>query len=53
MVGLQGRFGEVETIARVDLPSEQAAANVADLRQMLEQPDDLKNIDRPNQARRT
>jgi Flp pilus assembly protein TadD len=53
VVGLQGRFTEAETIARADLPSEQAAANVAYLRQMLAQQDDLKNIGRPSPARRT
>jgi Flp pilus assembly protein TadD len=35
VVGLQGRFGEAEAIARADLPPDQAAANVANLRQML------------------
>lgn len=37
VVGLQGRFAEAETIARADLPPEQAAANVAYLQQMLAQ----------------
>jgi Flp pilus assembly protein TadD len=56
VVGLQGRFAEAEGIARADLPSEQAAANVAYLRQLLAQQDDLRNIGRPNAsapARRT
>ena len=35
VVGLQGRFAEAETIAKGDLPSEEAAANVAYLREML------------------
>jgi Flp pilus assembly protein TadD len=35
VVGLQGRFTEAETIARADLPPDEAAANVAYLRQML------------------
>jgi len=35
VVGLQGRFAEAEEIARADLPPDQAAANVAYLRQML------------------
>ncbi|MDB5652697.1 MAG: Tetratricopeptide 2 [Tardiphaga sp.] len=35
VVGLQGRFAEAETIVQADLPPEQAAANVAYLRQML------------------
>lgn len=37
VVGLQGRFDEAETIARADLPPEEAAANVGYLRQMLAQ----------------
>jgi Flp pilus assembly protein TadD len=35
VVGLQGRFPEAEQIAAADLPPDQAAANVAYLRQML------------------
>ena len=35
VVGLQGRFQEAETIARGDLSADEAAANVAYLRQML------------------
>jgi Flp pilus assembly protein TadD len=35
VVGLQGRFAEAESIARADLPAEEASANVAYLRQML------------------
>jgi Flp pilus assembly protein TadD len=35
VVGLQGRFQEAESIARADLPPDEAAANVAYLRQML------------------
>jgi len=35
VVGLQGRFEEAETIARADLPPEEAAANIAYLRQLL------------------
>src|SRR5262245_2718470 len=42
VVGLQGRFSEAEGIARADLPSEQAAANVTYLRQMLAQQNGLK-----------
>ncbi len=48
VVGLQGRFTEAESIARADLPSEQAAANVAYLRQMLAQQDDLRSLTRAN-----
>jgi Flp pilus assembly protein TadD len=38
-VGLQGRFAEAETIVRADLPEDQAAANVAYLKQMLSRKD--------------
>jgi len=37
VVGLQGRFGEAEEIARADLPAEEAASNVAVLKEMLTQ----------------
>jgi Flp pilus assembly protein TadD len=37
VVGLQGRFPEAEGIARSDLPPDEAAANVAYLKQMLAQ----------------
>jgi Flp pilus assembly protein TadD len=37
VVGLQGRFQEAETIARADLPPDEAAANVSYLRQMMAQ----------------
>jgi Flp pilus assembly protein TadD len=47
VVGLQGRFEEAERIAQADLPPEEAAANVAYLRQMLAQPSKLKNIGGP------
>ena len=45
VVGLQGRFSEAETIARADLPPDEAAANVAYLKQM------LKGKDKPQTAR--
>jgi Flp pilus assembly protein TadD len=35
VVGLQGRFAEAESIAQADLPPDEAAANVAYLRNML------------------
>lgn len=35
VVGLQGRFAEAETIAKADLPADEAEANVAYLRQMI------------------
>ncbi|MBV8839929.1 MAG: tetratricopeptide repeat protein [Alphaproteobacteria bacterium] len=37
VVGLQGRFQEAETIAKSDLPPDEATANVAYLRRMLAQ----------------
>jgi Flp pilus assembly protein TadD len=37
VVGLQGRFAEAEAIARADLPPDEAADNVAYLKQMLSQ----------------
>jgi Flp pilus assembly protein TadD len=39
VVGLQGRFAEAETIVKADLPSEEAAANVAYLKDMLNRKD--------------
>jgi Flp pilus assembly protein TadD len=50
VVGLQGRFAEAETIARADLPPEEAAANAAYLRQMLARRNDGAN---PSRAART
>jgi Flp pilus assembly protein TadD len=41
VVGLRGRFAEAETIARADLPPDEAAANVAYLRHMLAHRKDL------------
>jgi Flp pilus assembly protein TadD len=35
VVGLQGRIGEAESIVKAGLPAEEAAANVAYLRQLL------------------
>lgn len=37
VIGLQGRFKEAEDVARAELPPEEAAANIAYLRQMLAQ----------------
>ena len=45
VVGLQGRFSEAESIAKADLPPDEAAANVAYLKEM------LKGQDRPQQGR--
>jgi Flp pilus assembly protein TadD len=52
VVGLQGRFAEAETIARADLPSNEAAANVAYLRQMLSQPNALQARAQPARSGR-
>ena len=52
VVGLQGRFQEAETIARADLPPDEAAANVAYLRQMLSQPNNWSKLARPGDAAR-
>jgi Flp pilus assembly protein TadD len=46
VVGLQGRFAEAETIARADLPPEEAAANVGYLRHMLAHPNGLAKLPR-------
>jgi Flp pilus assembly protein TadD len=45
VVGLQGRFAEAESIARSDLPPEEAAANVAYLKQMMSEHTDLKRAE--------
>jgi Flp pilus assembly protein TadD len=47
VVGLQGRFAEAETIARADLPPDEAAANVTYLRQMLAHPNGLARLPHP------
>jgi Flp pilus assembly protein TadD len=44
VIGLQGRFAEAESIAQADLPPNEAAANVAYLRQMLSQQNDWKKL---------
>jgi Flp pilus assembly protein TadD len=43
VIGLQGRFAEAEQIVRADLPPEEAAANVAYLKQMLSRKDDPRS----------
>jgi len=45
VVGLQGRFEEAESIARADLPPDEAAANVEYLRQMLARQGARKNAE--------
>src|SRR6202171_819252 len=42
VVGLQGRFAEAENIVKADLPADEAAANVAYLKQMLSRKDNPK-----------
>ena len=53
VVGLQGRFSEAESIVKADLPAEEAAANVAYLKQMLARKDSrgpvpVAALNRPN-----
>ena len=57
VVGLQGRFAEAESIAKGDLPADEAQANVTYLREMLSRKDNprsgaktvpLAALDRPN-----
>jgi Flp pilus assembly protein TadD len=43
VVGLQGRFAEAESIAKADLPPDEAAANVAALRRMIAQKGPVAN----------
>src|SRR5262249_20974571 len=50
VVGLQGRFAEAEGIARADLPSDEAAANVAYLRTMLAQQNGWKEPGQPGKS---
>ena len=42
VVGLQGRFADAETIVKADLPPEEATANVAYLKQMLNRKDNTR-----------
>ena len=51
VVGLQGRFTEAEDIARADLPPDEAAANVAYLRQMLSHKGDTSIANRNGRYR--
>jgi Flp pilus assembly protein TadD len=50
VVGLQGRFPEAESIARGDLSPDEAAANVAYLRQMLAEERDNRGRKTPGRA---
>ncbi|SDT40249.1 tetratricopeptide repeat protein [Bradyrhizobium canariense] len=47
VVGLQGRFAEAESIAKADLPPDEAAANVAYLKQMLNRKDNPRGAAKP------
>jgi Flp pilus assembly protein TadD len=47
VVGLQGRFAEAETIVKADLPPDEAAANVAYLKEMLKGKNDPRGGHRP------
>jgi len=49
VLGLQGRFAEAEAMARADLPPEEAAANVAALRQMVADHTERAKVSRPMQ----
>jgi Flp pilus assembly protein TadD len=51
VIGLRGRFQEAEEIARADLPADEAAANIAYLRQMLAEHAE-KSADRPRAPRK-
>ena len=51
VVGLEGRFAEAETIAKGDLPADEATANVAYLREMLSRKD--KDNSRPSGSKAT
>jgi len=50
VVGLQGGFAEAESIARADLPADEAAANAAYLKQMLAHRKDLREPSRDARA---
>jgi len=52
VVGLQGRFAEAEQIVKADLPPDEAAANVAYLREMLKgrEKDNNKDSSRPGRS---
>ena len=50
VVGLQGRFAEAETIVKADLPPDEAAANVAYLKDMLRKDSARRTQRRPGGA---
>lgn len=47
VLALQGKFQEAEAAQRADMPPEQAAANVASIRQMISQSDAWRQIQAP------
>jgi Flp pilus assembly protein TadD len=51
VVGLQGRFAEAQQIARADLPPDQAAANVAYLRQLLARRSEIRKSGNLNKSK--
>ncbi len=53
VVGLQGRFAEAESIVKADLPTEEAAANVVYLREMLNRKDGPRTASRSAPTSRT
>jgi Flp pilus assembly protein TadD len=52
VVGLQGRFAEAESIAKADQPAEEAAANVAYLKQLLHEKQNARADNVPAAAKR-
>ena len=53
VVGLQGRFAEAEQIARSELSSKQAEANIAYLRNMLSQQNSWAKLSDKNKKQNT
>jgi Flp pilus assembly protein TadD len=50
VLGLEGKFGEAETIGRTDLSADAARANVEAIRQMIAQNDSLRELRKPTKA---
>ena len=50
VLGLEGKFGEAETIGRTDLSADAAHANVEAIRQMIAQNDSLRALGKPGRA---
>jgi Flp pilus assembly protein TadD len=51
VVGLQGRFKEAETVARGELPSQQAEANIKYLQEMLTQQNAWKQLEKEDKKK--